>query len=280
MLKPTFGAMRRGLFALALLLLASNSYAARLLYTNSAHDLDAGRLAALGHTYTTFSPDSAGWTTALSGGNGAFDAIIVGEGASGYSLSAGAVTAIRSYVSNGGRLIVIGDHNANIGFLNNALGVSGTVEYGCMYDDSVGGALLSPAAGTSFAGGPATLANASCTSALAKSSTPIAARHIYGDADTSLAFVLPSGSGVIGWLGWDFCCSENPQVVDDWYIALDNTIDYSVFTTCSAEGYTGGRLTLCRKICETPQTPTTLAGLIRLYNAAYRQPLTCPAAQR
>lgn len=47
------------------------------------------------------------------------------------------------------------------------------------------------------------------------------------------------------------------------------------FTTCSAEGFTGSKLTMCQKICEIDQSPSTLTSLIRLYRAAYREDPPC-----
>lgn len=47
------------------------------------------------------------------------------------------------------------------------------------------------------------------------------------------------------------------------------------FTTCAAEGFTGAKLTLCRKICEITQPTSTLLGLIRLYKAIYRVDPPC-----
>ena len=49
----------------------------------------------------------------------------------------------------------------------------------------------------------------------------------------------------------------------------------SVFTTCAAEHYSGGKLTLCRQICEVPQTATKLTGLIKLYMSTYRTAPPC-----
>ncbi|HEY4561277.1 MAG TPA: hypothetical protein VIG54_11105 [Lysobacter sp.] len=47
------------------------------------------------------------------------------------------------------------------------------------------------------------------------------------------------------------------------------------FTTCAAEGYRGGQLTMCQKICESNLTGSALSGLIKLYVAAYREQPAC-----
>jgi hypothetical protein len=59
---------------------------------------------------------------------------------------------------------------------------------------------------------------------------------------------------------------------------ITNVIEWATgpgFTTCAAEGFTGSKLTLCRKICEIDQTPTALSGLIKLYRSAYRENPPC-----
>jgi len=47
------------------------------------------------------------------------------------------------------------------------------------------------------------------------------------------------------------------------------------FTTCAAEGYKGGQLTMCQKICESNLTGSALSGMIKLYVAAYREQPAC-----
>ncbi len=56
-----------------------------------------------------------------------------------------------------------------------------------------------------------------------------------------------------------------------------NLIAWAVdsFTTCAAEGFSGIKLTLCRQICEVPQSPATLSALIKAYMAAFRQEPPC-----
>lgn len=49
----------------------------------------------------------------------------------------------------------------------------------------------------------------------------------------------------------------------------------ALFSTCAAEGFSGGKLTMCQKICEIPQSPSMLSSLIRLYVAAYREEPPC-----
>lgn len=262
----------------ALLFSASAAHAGRFLYTGG-HGLDNARIAALGHTYSEFPADDAGWTAALSGAYGPFDAIVVGEN-SGYTpLSLATTSAIASHVSSGGRVIVASDHNGNTGFINAIFGYATTLAYGCFDDDSVAGSLQPGAVGTSFAGGPTTVGNLSCTSALNSTSVPAAARTMYAGPGTALAFAADYGSGKVVWLGWDYCCGGSVAQNDDWYLVLDNSIKFSgLFSTCAAQGFIGAKLTLCRQVCEIKQSPTALVGLTKLYTTIYRAPPPCSAA--
>lgn len=273
------GYAARAVLLLALVLCASSANAARFLYTGG-HGLDSTRVSAIGHTYTEFAGDDAGWATAFSGGYGAFDAIMVGEAAGYYAISPSTQASIASYVSNGGRVIVASDHNGNVNFMNPVFGYATTVNYGCMDDESVAGAKQPGAAGTTFGGGPPTVSNLSCTSALNLASVPAGAQTIYAGAGTSVAFGADYGSGRVVWLGYDFCCSyglaDSAMKQDDWYLVLDNSIKFTgLFTTCAAKGYAGAKLTLCRQVCEVPQTLTKLAGLVQLYTKTYRTAPPC-----
>ena len=275
-LSVTGGHVARVALLLALVFSANAAHAARFLYTGGPHALDSARVTAIGHTFATFPANDAGWASVFSGGYGAFDAILVGEGIP--STSPATKASIASYVSNGGRVIVASNHDGNVSFMNPVFGYSTTVNYGCRSDNSVAGSLQPAAAGTStFAAGPATVANLSCTSALNAASVPAAARTIYAGAGTALAFGTKYGSGNMVWLGWDLCCGGSVAQKDDWYLVLDNSIRFTgFFTTCAAEGFTGSRLTLCRQVCEVPQTAARLTSLIRLYTTTYRSPSPCP----
>lgn len=265
------------LLALAFSATAANAaHPARKFFYTGGHDLDGARVAAIGDTYSTFTPDDAGWASVLSGASGPFDAILVGENSG--SASPATQASIASYVSNGGRVIVASDHNGNVNFMNAVFGYATSVAYGCGFDDSVAGSLQPGAAGTTFAGGPPTVGNLSCTSALNLASVPAGAQTIYAGTGTSLAFGADYGSGRVVWLGWDYCCGGSTAQNDDWYLVLDNSIEFTgLFTTCAAEGYAGARLTLCRQVCEVPQTLTKLAGLVQLYTRTYRVAPPCGA---
>lgn len=68
----------------------------------------------------------------------------------------------------------------------------------------------------------------------------------------------------------------------DWLDGLsnidrDNVLNWNLqgFTSCAAEGYRGGQLTMCQKICESNLTGSALSGMIKLYVAAYREQPAC-----
>lgn len=274
------GLAARALLLLALVFTAGTAHAARFLYTSDGHPLDSARVTGLGHTFAEFRPNDAGWAGVFSGANGAFDAIVVGEGQLYNAISANTRTAIASYVSGGGRVIVVGDHQGSTTFTNSVFGYAATAAYGCSYDESFAGALQPGAVGTSFAGGPPALANLSCTGALNLSSVPAAATTIYAGASTSLVFAADFGAGQVVYLGWDFCCGSIANE-DDWYLVLDSSLAFDgfvpPFTTCAAEGFSGSKLTMCRQICEIKQSPTKLASLVKLYTAAFREQPPCEA---
>jgi len=271
------GHAARAVLLLALVFSASSAYAARVLYSGGAHALDNARVLGLGHTSATFADNDAGWAGVFSGANGPFDAILVGEN-SARSLSTGTKTAIASYVSAGGRIIVASDHAGNIAFMNSIFGYATTLNYGCLDNESVAGTLQSGDTAT-FAAGPPNVKNLSCTSALNLASVPSGAKSIYSGAGTSVAFAANYGSGRFVWLGYDYYSqSATATNIDDWYLVLDNSIKFTgLFTTCAAKGYAGARLSLCRQVCEVPQTMTKLAGLVQLYTRTYGTAPPCGA---
>lgn len=71
--------------------------------------------------------------------------------------------------------------------------------------------------------------------------------------------------------------NANPTLHADWTsgVIKSQVVNWSFFTTCAAEGYTGARLSLCRQVCEIDQTPTKLTGLIKLYMSTYRTAPPC-----
>lgn len=193
-------------------------------YTDPAQESAhlAASLVALGHTVSVFSGiTAADWTAATSG----VPLLVIPEldTSSLYpALSAAAITVIQNYVAGGGGLLMFdqttfSDHrtttllNGVFGFslVPSALGLSASTF------------LLDPvaAAGTAFAGGPATLAGANATEGVQTSSLPVGALAIYttnAGADTGV-FVVGYGAGRIGFLGHDWFLSSTPA---NWQTVL------------------------------------------------------------
>jgi hypothetical protein len=87
--------------------------------------------------------------------------------------------------------------------------------------------------------------------------------NVFSNSDLSLTTLF--GKGDVPFAGGTF----SPR---QW----NGTIYYGPsFTSCAAEGYTGTKLTLCQKVCESNLTGTTLNAMIRLYVAAFREQPAC-----
>jgi hypothetical protein len=305
----------RALLALCLILFANASYAAPpgmpFLYTGG-HDLDSFRLWVLGHNPVYFTPSDAGWTAALAGENGPYSGIVVGERQKEYSLSAATSKKIADYVAAGGRVVVVNDHQASLNFLNGVFGYSATQRYGCYSDGSTAGNLQSPAAAvTTFAAGPSSVTNQSCTAGLDSAGIPGTARKLYTGYDfgqfeaarirpsvisapaTTAVFASAFGKGRLVWMGWDFYDSSQtvllasaktggtakPDVsfdspADDWYIVLDNALRF-VAPNCTQQGITGSKLSLCKVACETVLSAPAQNAFLLIYSTAYRQTPYC-----
>ena len=268
----SFPSLLKTAMLLGCLCAAGAANAAHFLYTGG-HPIDPVRMGALGDTFTEFYPDDAGWATALSGGYGPYSAIVAGEQSGYTAISAGTKSAIASYVSGGGQVIIVNDHNGNIVFLNSVFGYSAVVAYGCDSSEGVGSSKTAAAVGTNFAAGPAQLRNLSCTAALNAASLPSGVKTMYAGTGTSQVFTANYGSGNMAWLGWDYCCGSTAYE-DDWYIVLHETLLPS-FTTCAAEGYTGIKLTMCKQVCEMNYTGIKLNYMIKMWVAAYHESPPC-----
>lgn len=185
--------------------------------SGSADALQAA-LSSLGNTVTTFTDTSAaGIASALQGES----VLVIPEqqnGALAPDLSSDALDVIRNFVSNGGGLIISADYQE---FLNTVFG------YQVVYDISGAPALLGTgAAGTAFAGGPATLAPNELSLGFYLTALPIDATSIYTDAaGLSTVSLFQYGGGEIVHLGWDFN-NAAPLGTEDggWLSVLDNAV--------------------------------------------------------
>jgi hypothetical protein len=114
---------------------------------------------------------------------------------------------VQQFVGNGGGMIVAG---TNIGlyngaFLDGIFGFSIGNEVLMGYAGTTAYPLDPAAAGTQFAGGPATLPLNDATSALPIASLPAGSKVIYdGSAGTATVALLPFGAGKIVYMGWDW----------------------------------------------------------------------------
>ena len=231
--RPRLVGLTLALAALAVwFALPASASAARVLYADG-HGIDAARLATFGG-HTVVDPpgfegfdgcSDADWATALARTD--FDLLVVGESAPGCiagptDLSPSTLAAIANYVRNGKPIIITGAHGDEAGFLNAVFGFS-TTNVSDSSGETLTGTLQPSAAGTPFAGGPATLTDPSATELL--SGTP--GIPIYTGPEGTWVFTVPFGAGVVTYLGWDLCgeaeggCGNTSSVEDDWYRVLD-----------------------------------------------------------
>jgi len=201
----------------------SSAGAVTILY-GQGHGLDVTRLSTYGgHSLGgTFTQSDSGWASALGGGLGAYDAIVLSHPAGPSTLSAATIAAIGTYVSGGGRLIIGGDHGFDFITLSNAV-FGYSVTFGGL---GAGGASpiskTAAAAGTSFASAPSTVFDISATDSLISAPGVVMYTGLGGDVVSMDTY----GSGIIGFFGWDFCCGDAAKM-DDWYRVLDSSLTYS-----------------------------------------------------
>ncbi|MCB0676257.1 MAG: hypothetical protein KDC30_06215, partial [Saprospiraceae bacterium] len=169
-------------------------------------------LLACGYTVNTFTGTDAGsWSAALAGA----DALVIPETPECVStivLGAGVRAVIESFVNGGGELLhVIGgaeDEAAN--FLNLTFGFALSGEGGDFTANITGAA-----AGTPFAGGPASLPPMNDGDAV--SNLPPGALSIYSGGGYSQVALIPYGTGHVVTLGWDwYQCDDPASEQDAW----------------------------------------------------------------
>jgi Ca2+-binding RTX toxin-like protein len=214
------------LLAVLALAIPASASAERVLYAGPEHAIDSARLVTFGaHTLVdTFDGTSdSEWGSALARTD--YDVLVVGEDASQSPPGATTLDSIASYVSGGRLIIITGAHGSENDFMNDIFGFSTTNE-ASDGSESLTASLQPGAAGTPFAGGPATLTSPSDTQILG--STP--GTTIYAGAEGTWVFFTGFGSGKVAYLAWDLCgeaeggCGNTPSVEDDWYRVLDRAI--------------------------------------------------------
>lgn len=102
-------------------------------------------------------------------------------------------------------------------------------------------------------------------------------------SNQAVTFAYPNGRGRVVYSNMpvqcyftDFGCNAGTRPGMQAYV--QNLIAWAAgpsFTTCAAEGYTGSKLTMCRKICESAISGSTLTSMIKLYVAAYHEQPAC-----
>jgi hypothetical protein len=220
---------------LALALPAGASAGMRLLYA-SGHDLDLDKLGTFGGN-TAVDPgfgrlpeegfdgcEDAQWAASLARTD--FDVLTVGEDAADNcfgpdptDLSPDTLTAIGNYVRNGKPIIFTGAHASEADFMNNIFGFNTTNVSDTSGETLTGTLQPGAAAGTPFAGGPATLTDLSATELL--SGTP--GIPIYTGPEGTWVFMAPFGLGSVTYLAWDFA-GGTEEFEDDWYRVLDRAL--------------------------------------------------------
>jgi hypothetical protein len=140
------------------------------------------------------------------------------------ALGAAARAAIVAFVNAGGTLVV---HNGqHLTLINTLFGLTLTAGAGTFPYT-----LAPAAAGTPFAGGPASLLSADYTEPVQDTSLPVGSQVIYRSPSTSDAVVavIPRGTGRIVYMGWDW---YNAQPVgsepggEDWLEVLRRATQY------------------------------------------------------
>jgi len=183
---------------------------------NTTSESDTLQASLMGQGYT-----ASAWSTA----GGSANLIAVPELESGDlapDMSPDDEAGLRSYVENGGSLLVMGA-GFNTRLLNTVFG------WGLQWsrNPSPNYLLASGLNGTVFEGGPASLASPSSTSAWGSSSLPALTTPIYqsGNGFTTV-FVTEVGSGQVGVLGWDwFNAAPLGSVGEtDWLPVLDSMV--------------------------------------------------------
>jgi len=175
---------------------------------------------ALGHTTSAFTGITAADFTAGIGGNAIllFPEMELGNLASG--LSAAAANTLTDFVFGGGHIIQANAFPTNASLANLLFGTS------LVNSGNIGATSLNAAnaAGTTFAGGPASLPGISAVEGL--TGVP-GATSIYDNGTQSSVFTIAFGAGRFTYLGFDWFTSPTPV---EWIDVLDRAIAQPVAT--------------------------------------------------
>lgn len=202
--------------------------------SGSESDTIQASLSSLGHSVTTFTGlTAASFTAGLSGK----DALLIPEqenSALAPALDVAAKAAIQNFVANGGGLIISADY---AGFLNGVFG------FGLSYGSSSTASLTPAAAGTAFAGGPASLPPHSQTIEFNTATLPAGSATIYSDGAGSTVALIPYGAGTIVSLGWDwFDAAPLGSQNGGWLTVLGSAVSQAANSAQTSVALSGGNL--------------------------------------
>jgi len=218
----------------ALLILAAAAPAAEVVVFDNPSYVDSGNssssesdnvqasLVALGHTVTTFTGITDGDFTAALAGK---DVLVIPETENGNlapALSPAARAVIANFVAAGGGLVKHGHRTSDEDVLDAVFGFS----ISTATTSTTTSSLTAAAAGTAFAGGPATLPANNATSALVTASLPPGALAIYESAHGATVARMNHGSGRIVFLAWDWFDAAPVGSQDGgWLSALEAAVE-------------------------------------------------------
>jgi Ca2+-binding RTX toxin-like protein len=211
-----------------------------------------GSLAALGHSVKTFTGTSAADFSAGLAGVRLLVVPELEEGDLGAALSPDARRTLRMYVATGGGLIVFDQAGGNTTtFLDTLFGFSLTAGPG-----SCPCARRAAAAGTAFAGGPASLPDNDATEPLDSASLPSGAKRIYRDGVDAAVVLFRVGAGKVVFLAWDWFDAEPiGSQGGGWNRVLNRSVAEVAGAGCTITGTsgadtltgTGGRDRICAR---------------------------------
>ena len=173
-------------------------------------------LAGMGHTVTTFTGTTAAeWSAALAGQQ----ILVIPEQENGEiagALPPATITVIQNFVNGGGNLIIASDYQSTL-LLNAVFGYTLVLDGSGAISNITGAA-----AGTAFAGGPASLADNNATSGgVNTASLPGAGVCAYDVGTECMVFQIAQGSGTIESLAYDyFNAAPNGTQDGGWLEAL------------------------------------------------------------
>ncbi len=140
-------------------------------------------------------------------------------------LDSAARTAIANFVNSGGTFVGFSGAPNMINLMNAVFGFSLTSSSNSPYALNGAGA-----AGTTFAGGPASLGDPSATEGVSQASLPPGTRRIYSNSGSVAVFIAPYGSGQVIFLAWDWY-NALPVGIEDggWLSVLNSAVTAGPF---------------------------------------------------